>query len=246
MQAIPLKATEREVLGKKVKNLRKSGLIPAHVYGNKVETEHVSVSLLDFNKTYSQAGETGLIDLKIGEEKNRPVLIRGVQKHVVTDQILHIDFYQVNLKEKVAVPVPIILEGDEPELVHTGEAVVIQPISEVEVEALPTELPESIIVNISSLKAIDDAITVAQLSVPDGVTILADPEGVVVKLDNAITDEMKALMEEQAAEQAANQAEVAEGEAPAEGEEGEQTEAGEGETPTGVDNTENSEEQKSE
>jgi large subunit ribosomal protein L25 len=180
-----------------------------------------------------------LIDLKIGAEKTRPVLIRGMQMDVVTGHPLHIDFYQVNLKEKVTVPVPIVLIGDEPEVVHTGEAVVIQPMLEVEVEALPTDLPENIEVDITSLKAIDDVIIVSQLSVPEGVTLLADAEAVVAKLDNAVTEEMQQLLAEQEAEQAAAAAEAAaeEGvEAAAEGEE-----AVEGEAPEGGDAEEASE-----
>lgn len=206
MQRIPLKAEERIVLGKKVKNLRKDGFIPAHVFGNKIETEHVSVKAVDFKKVYDQAGETGLIDLTIGEEKIRPVLVRDVQVDPLMGNQLHIDFYQVNLKEKVSVPVPIIVIGEEPELVHAGEAVVIQPLSEVEVEALPTELPESIEVDITKLKEINDAILVSELKVPEGAAILTDPEAVVVKLDSAVTEEMKKLLEEQAAEAAAQAA----------------------------------------
>lgn len=212
MQAIPLKAQEREILGKKVKTLRRDGIIPGHVFGKKTETEHVSVNLAEFLKVFHQAGETGLVDLKIGE-KIRPVLIRDVQLDPVKGSPLHIDFYQVNLSEQVTVPVPVVLIGEEPEVVHTGEAVVIQPMGEVEVEALPAELPEKIEVDISGLKAIDDAILVSQLLVPEGVTILADAESVVVKLDNAVTEEMQKLMEEQAAEAAA----AAEAVAPEEG-----------------------------
>lgn len=203
MDRISLKAEERTILGKKVKKLRRDGFVPAHVFGNKVETEHVSVKSLDFAKAYDQAGETGLIDLKIGEEKVRPVLIREVQVDPVRGATLHIDFYQVNLKEKVKVSVPIELFGEEPETVHSGEAVVIQPMSEVEVEALPAELPEKIEVDISSLRQINDAIFVSQLKVAEGVALIADPEAVVVKLDNAVTEEMQQLMEEQAAEAAA-------------------------------------------
>lgn len=203
MNRISLEATERTVLGKKVKKLRTEGVIPGHVFGKKLETEHVSVKLKEFIKVYKETGETGLVDLKIGEEKIRPVLIRQVQVDPVRGEILNIDFYQVNLLEKTTVNVPILLIGEEPEIVHTGEAVVIQPMMEVSVEALPTDLPENIEVDITGLKAIDDAITIAELSVPAGVEVLADPEGVVVKLDNAITEEMKKLMEEQAAEAAA-------------------------------------------
>lgn len=230
MDRTPLNAQERIILGKQVKKLRREGLIPAHVFGNKVETEHVAVKSVDFVKAYDTAGESGLIDLKIGEEKVRPVLIRDVQVDPVHGATLHVDFYQVNLKEKVRVWVPIELTGDEPEVVGSGEAVVIQPMNEVEVEALPTELPENLTVDISSLKVIGDAIPVSQLNLSEGVEIIADPEAVVVKLDNAVTEEMQALLEEQAAEAAAAVAEAApeEGtEAPAEGEEGAETATGE-------------------
>lgn len=235
MTRISLKAFEREILGKKVSKLRREGIIPGHVFGKKVETESVAVKATDFIKVYKEAGETGLIDLKIGEEKVRPVLIRQVQVDPVRGEILNIDFYQVNLTEKTTVNVPINLIGEEPELVHTGEAVVIQPMMEVEVEALPDDLPENIEVDITPLKAIDDAITVADLPVPNGVTILAEPEAVVVKLDNAVTAEMQELLEEQAEEAAAateaaaeEAGEGTEGEEKAEGEEGAETAEGTG------------------
>lgn len=250
MNRIPLKATEREILGKKVNRLRREGIIPGHVFGKKLETEHVSVKAKDFIKVYSEAGETGLVDLKIGEEKTRPVLIRQVQRDPVRGEVLHIDFYQVNLLEKTTVNVPILLIGEEPEIVHTGEAVVIQPMMEVSVEALPSDLPENIKVDITALIAIDDAITVADLPVSAGVTILAEPESVVVKLDNAVTAEMQELLEEQAAEAAAaTEAQATEevvvpteGEAPASAEatEGEPAE-GEQEKPAGEQNKEGQE-----
>src|SRR3989337_1209130 len=109
MDRLSLKATERTILGKKVKNLRQDWFIPAHVFGNKIETEHVSVKAHDFMTTYEMAGETGLIDLKISDEKVKPVLVRDVQVDPVSGKPLNIDFYQVNLKEKVTVPVPIEL-----------------------------------------------------------------------------------------------------------------------------------------
>ncbi len=204
MDRISLKASERVTLGKKVKNLRKEGQLPGHVYGKNTESENVSVGAKDFSKAYSEAGETGLIDLKIGEEKVRPVLIRGLAHDPYTGEILNIDFYQVNLKEKVTVPVPLVLVGDEPEGVHLGEVVVLQPLSEVQVEALPTDLVENIEVDISSLKNVDDAITIADLKYDrETLTILAEPEEVVVKLAPAVTEEMKQLLEEQQAEAAA-------------------------------------------
>lgn len=193
----------RQVLGKKVKALRRDGFLPGHIFGNKTAGENVTVKLRDFVKAYQKVGETGLLDLQIVGGQIKPVLIREIQVDPVKGSPLHIDFYQVNLSEKVKVAVPLVLVGDEPNTVKTGEAVVIQPMSELEVEALPDKLPEKVEVDISLLKAIGDAIAVSNLRLDSEVTVLTDSESVVVKLDNAITEEMKKLMEEQAAEQAA-------------------------------------------
>lgn len=232
MDRLNLHATERKILGKKVKRLRADGQLPAHVFGKGVEGENVLVNLSDFLKTFKLAGETGLVDLKIGTERVRPVLIREVQYDAISGNPIHVDFYQVNLSEKVKVPVPITLTGEETELVKLGEAIVLQTLNEVEVEALPTDLVEKIEVDITSLKAIDDAITVGQLSFDRSkLTVHAPDEEIVVKLAPAVTAEMEALMEEQAAETAAAQAEVAPEEgaegAPAEGTEGEASAEGE-------------------
>lgn len=169
-----------------------------------------------------QAGETGLIDLRVGAEKVRPVLIRDTQYDPVKGALLHIDFYQVNLSEKVKVPVPIVvLGGEELESVKIGENVILQNLSEVEVEALPTDLIEKIEVNVSHFKNVDDAVTIEQLSIDRSkLTVLADPEEIVVKLAPAITEEMKKLMEEQEAEaKAAAEAQAEEVEGAKEGEE---------------------------
>ncbi len=203
MDRVLLKATNRQILGKKVKKLRKDGFIPGHVFGKKIQTIHVSVNESDFLKVFAKSGESGLINLQIDDDKSKPVLVREVQFHSVKGNPLNIDFYQVNLTEKVSVTVPVEVVGEDPEIVHSGQAVVIQPLNEVVVEALPTDLPEKIIVDISSLKEIDDAVLVSHLRVPADIEVKADPEAVVVKLDNAVSEEMQKILEEQAAEQAA-------------------------------------------
>lgn len=232
MDRTALRAEERTILGKKVKTLRKEGKIPAHVFGSHKDVEHVSVNNLEFRKVFKHAGETGLIDLKIGDDKVRPVLIRETDYNPKTGNLVHIGFYQVNLKQKVTVPVPIVLIGEGPESIKLGDAVVLQTVSEVEVEALPGDLIEKFEVNIDVLKEIDDAITVADLNYDkEKLIILAEMEEVVVKLAPAVTEEMKALLEEQAAEAAAvteeatveEDGEVKEG-AEVEGAEGEVTE----------------------
>lgn len=223
MDRLSLNAEERKILGKKVKSLRRDGKLPGHVFGKGVETEHVAIDKPAFLKTFSEAGETVLIDLKIGQEKVRQVLVRSVQYDPVTGSPIHIDFYQVNLSEKVKVAVPVVQIGEQPEAVHLGEAIVLQILNELEVEALPTDLPEKIEVDIVSLKQIDDAITVGQLQIDrDKITIHADLEEIVVKLAPAVSAEMEKLLEEEAAEKAAAVAEAAaeapEGVVPAEGE----------------------------
>ncbi|MBI2019625.1 50S ribosomal protein L25 [Candidatus Daviesbacteria bacterium] len=244
MDRLSLQAEERKITGKKVKHLRKDGKLPAHVFGKGLETEVVSVDGNAFLKTFKEAGETGLIDLKIsklaadavGSKKVRPVMIRGVQFDPVSGDALHIDFYQVNLSEKVKVPVPLVLIGEEPESVKLGETVVLQQMSEIEVEALPADLIEKIEVDITNLKNIDDAVTVGQLNFDRSkLTVATELEAIVVKLAPAITEEMKKQMEEEAAAAAAAvlPAEGAEG-APAEGEvsaEGHGPEESKGEAP---------------
>ncbi len=218
MDRLSLHAEERKILGKKVKKLRREGQVPGHVFGKGVEGENVLLVAKEFLKIFHQAGETGLIDLKIGTERVRPVLIREVQYNPVSDDLIHVDFYQVNLSEKVKVPVPLVLKGEEAEVVKLGEAIVLQTLNEVEVEALPTDLVENIEVDITSLKAIDDAITVGQLTYDRSkLTLSAGPEEIVVKLAPAVTAEMEKLLEEQVAETAAAVAETEVG-APAEGE----------------------------
>ena len=209
MDRLSLHAEERIILGKKVKKLRADGKLPGHVFGKGLDSETVAVDIKEFLKTFHLAGETGLIDLKIGSEKIRPVLIRDVQHDPITGQPIHIDFYQVNLAEKVKVPVPLVLMGEQPESVHLGETIVLQTLNEVEVEALPTDLVENIEVDITPLKNVDDAITVGQLNYDrEKLTIHAPDEEIVVKLAPAVTAEMEKLLEEEAAEAAAVQAEA--------------------------------------
>lgn len=219
---LSLKAEERIILGKKVKKLRAQGIIPAHVFGKGHDSESVSVNIKDLLPILHQAGETGLIDLKIGEEKIRPVMVRGVAYSPVKGEIQNVDFYQVNLKEKVTVPVPLILvEPEEPvEVVKLGEAMILQTLNEVEVEALPTDLVDQIEVDTRFLQNIGDAITVGQLSYNrDTLTILADPEQVIVKIEPVVieAEPEPVLVEGEEGAQVAEGGETKEGEEAAEG-----------------------------
>src|SRR3972149_5171584 len=199
MEQIPLLAQKRTVLGRKVKNLRKDGLIPAHVFGHKVSTIHVQVKTSDFAKVFEKAGETGIVDLAIDSQK-KPVLIRNVQTHPVTDEPLHVDFYQVNLAEKVKVDVPLEIIGESP-AVEKKIGLLLTPVSEVEVEALPADLPEKIEVDVSKLENVGDEIKIKDLKVDRAkVAILADEELVVTQIGELVTREMEAVEAEIEAE----------------------------------------------
>lgn len=228
MEQVPLSAEKRTVTGRKVKNLRKNGLIPAHVFGHGIETEHIQLKTSDFANVFGKVGETGIIDLTLDGGK-KPVMVKGIQIHPVTDQILHIDFYQVNLSEKVKVNVPLEISGEAP-AVEKKLGLLLTPVTEIEVEALPTDIPESIAVDVTSLVAVGDELKVKDLKIDKSkVEILVEEELVVAQIGELITKEMEAVEAEMEAEAAAT-VEAAEGEeAPAEGAEKPEGEAAEGE-----------------
>lgn len=210
-----LKVEKRSVLGKKNKKLRKEGFIPANIYGKGLESVSVQVPFKDFQTTYKEVGETGLLELLLDSE-TRPVLIHNVQIDFQTQTPIHADFYQVNLKEKVKTMVPLVVVG-EPKAVTEKIGLLLQPISEVEVEALPADLPESIEIPVEHLAAIDEQITLAELKIPNGVTVLTDREQVVAKISELVSKEAAEQAAADAAASDAAKAETAGAEAPAEG-----------------------------
>lgn len=209
MERQSLAVQTRAVLGKKVKKLRRDGFLPGNIFGKNVSSSAVQVSLPDFSAVYDKAGETGLVDLKLGDE-TRTVLIKNVQLHSVSRLPLHADFHQVNLKEKTTAVIPIELAGESPAVVEKI-GLLIQTLNEIEVEALPTELPERLTVEVSGLAEIGQELTVADLKGYDKakVELLAELSEVVVKVVPAVVEEKE---EVKPAEEAA-----AEGEVPVEG-----------------------------
>lgn len=213
MQALALSATERKITGKKVKKLRKEGLLPVSVYGKDVKSLALSVKLPEFMKVYGKAGETGLVELKF-DGGSHHTLIANVQIHPVTRLPLHAEFHAVKLTEKIKANVPVELSGESP-AVASNVGILLQTVKEIEVEALPTDLPEKIEIDVTKLAEIDQQITVGELSVPAGVVVLTAGEEVVVKVAPAISQETKKEMEaEEAAKAAAAETAAAEGSAP--------------------------------
>jgi large subunit ribosomal protein L25 len=217
MKRYKLKVEKRKVLGKQVKKLRREGILPCNIYGKGIKSTAVQVPQADFDAVYKEAGETGLVDVEL-DGKLTPVLIHNMQKDF-RGNVLHADFFQVNLKEKVKTMVPLQIIG-EPKAVLDKVGLLMNILSEVEVEALPEELPENIEVNVEHLANIDEQVTVADLKVPAGVTVLTEPEQIISKIGELVTKEAQeeAAAEAAAAEAAKAEAATVEGAAPVEGE----------------------------
>lgn len=210
MKRESLKVEKRTVTGKKVKHLRRDGILPANMFGKGIKSQSLQLALKDFEEIYKKVHETGLVDLTIGSEIH-PILIQNVQIHPITHAPIHADFFKVNLKEKVRASIPIIAVG-EPKAVSEKVGVLLQPLSEVEVEALPTDLPENLEINVEKLAAIDDNLTIADLKAPNGVEILAEPHEMIFRIDELVSEEAEELAAEEEAEaQAASEESEGEG-----------------------------------
>ncbi len=194
MGQIELKTQKREVLGKKVKSLRREGLVPAVLYGHETESLPLKVEERELDRILAQAGEHRLIALKIGRSrKSQMVLTRDVQWDVITRRPIHVDFYAVVMTEKITTEVPLALVGEAPAMIQEG-IMLLQSLDEVEVECLPGDLPEAIEVDLSGLEEIDQAIYVKDLQVPPVVEILTDAEEIVVKVGWAAAEEVEEVV----------------------------------------------------
>jgi large subunit ribosomal protein L25 len=180
-EKIELKVEKREVLGKKVKFLRNKGMVPAHLFGHNVDSLSLQGEAAVLSKVISQAGKTRLIDLKVGKsQKAHNVMVREVQKDAIRGSLVHVDFYEVNMAEKIKVEVPIQIVGESPAL-KIRENMLYQTLSSLHIECLPGIMPDRIQVDISIIKEVEQSVHVKDISLPD-VTILNEPDLVIAKV----------------------------------------------------------------
>jgi large subunit ribosomal protein L25 len=238
MAEVKLQVDPRSVTGKKVKSLRKVGKVPAHLYGRETESLALQAERHSIVGLLRSAGANAVIDLQInGEQQPRSVVLRGVQRDPVTDELLHIDFFQISLTEKLRADVPLHVIGEAPGVTVQG-GLLLQSFDHLTIEALPSEIPPHIEVDVSGLETIDSALFVRDLALPEGIDLLTDPDQVVVKVE---PPKLAAEVEREEAEAAAAAAAAA---APAEGE---AAPTEEGEKPAeGAEPAEGGEEKKSE
>ncbi|MBI1866159.1 MAG: 50S ribosomal protein L25 [Candidatus Staskawiczbacteria bacterium] len=183
---------------KSLKELRRQDKIPAVVYGPGVKNASIVINYKDFQKVFRQAGESSLIELNIdGESKKRPVLINETQKDPVSDKFIHVDFFQASLKEEVEATVPLVFFGTALAEKDLG-GTLVKNITEVQVKALPQNLPHEIKVSITGLLNFDDHILIKDLVLPESVKILKKPDEIVASVveQQKIEEELKKPIEE--------------------------------------------------
>ena len=216
MDKIVITARTRDVFGKKLASMRKSGDLPAIVYGQEKENEPVILNTHEFSRIFSQAGQNTIIELKVDQDKSSNVLIQDIARHPVTNDITHADLLRINMSQSIKANVPLSFVG-EASAVYQLEGTLLTNIEEVEVETLPAKLPASIEVDISGLDDFEKTIHIKDLNIPEGVEVLVDEDELICKVEPPRSQEEIDALDEEIVE-----------EIPAEeGEEGEQTEEGE-------------------
>ena len=172
----------RETIGKKVKRLRLEGVMPANIYGRGIESRAVQMPSRSALAMLREHGLNTLVEIDVeGEDAPRSVVVRGTQRHPVTRELQHIDFYQVDLNRVIQASVPVHLTGEAP-AVATHHGVVLQGMDTVLVEALPASMPTSLDVSIDSLVELEATLTVGDIQLPEGVRLLIDAGSMLVRV----------------------------------------------------------------
>ena len=182
MEGIALKATARDIVGKKTRFLRREGITPTHIFGHNLKSLALQCNTDELRRVIARVGTTALFSLGIdGEKRPRKVLIREIQNDPLGRQILHVDFYQIEMTEKLKVDVPIILGGEAPAMKVKGRSL-HQSLTSLNIECLPDKLPHEIEVDLSPLTELGQAIHVKDLGLSTDITVINDPGQLIVKI----------------------------------------------------------------
>src|SRR3989344_581291 len=186
--AMELVAQIRDKLGKASKALREQGLIPAELYGHGVKNLHLAVGVKEFKKVFKEAGENTVITLRVDKE-TRPALIHDVARDRLHDDVTHVDFYEVRMDQKITAHIPVEFVDEAPAVKNLG-GILNKTMTEIEVEALPADLPHRFTVSLSPLVELNQSIYVKDLRPPKGVKILVAPGTVMVTVTPPLKEEV--------------------------------------------------------
>ena len=215
-------AEPREVVGKKVSNLRREGILPAVVYGGGQDSQNIQLDAREFDVLRRTTTRNTLVDLKIGKAKATPVLLHGIHEHPVRRSPMHVDFLVVSMTEAITVDVPVNYMGDSSAADKLG-GTLLHMRESVSISVLATDLPSAIDLDISPLDSFEAVLHVSDLIVPEGVTILTDPDELLARVQPPRVEEEPVFGE---GEGIAEGAEALEGEAAEGGEDAESAEGG--------------------
>lgn len=189
MEELKLTAEKRDVLGKKNRFLRRQGITPTHLFGHSLKSLSLQCDTTELKRVIAHAGETRLIDLKVqGEKDTKKVFVREIQRDALGKQLLHVDFYQIKMGERMTMDVPIVLVGEAPALKTKGR-MLSRGITELPIECLPDKVPPQIEIDVSTLEELEQAIYVKDIFIDPDITIQADPEQMVVKVAEVTIEE---------------------------------------------------------
>lgn len=188
MESPQLIATTRDLIGKKVSNLRKNGQTPVVLYGQETDNRHLAVDSKNFSKLAQTAGSSTLVDLIVDDAKPVKVLIQDTQYEPLTGKLIHADLFQVKMSEKLQTEIPLNFIGESP-AVKDLDGNLITAKDALNIEAYPQDLVSQLDVDISTLATFDDKITVADITVPSAITVLDDPEETVAVVTPPRSDE---------------------------------------------------------
>ena len=186
-QKIELNAQKREVVGSGLNNLRKSGLVPAVLYGKGQESLPLQVLTQDFSKIYKLAGESTLVYINIGDQ-SYPTIIHDITRDALSDELLHADFYKVRLDEKIKAMIPVVFENESSAVKDLG-GIFVRNVNEMEVEGLPQELPHEIKIDISELKNFGDQILLKNVKLSAGLKLIGSEDEIIATIQEPISEE---------------------------------------------------------
>jgi len=210
-----LAATKRDILGKRVARLRRAGQLPAVVFGHGVPSQPLSIDGHEFEQLQRRIGQNALVNLTVEGTKPTPVLVQHIQRDPVHRRMLHVDLFAIRMTEELTVDVPLVTIGESHAVEKLG-GTLLHILQSVKVRALPDHLPQSIDVPIDGLVDFEATVHVRDLTIPDDVTLLTDPDEIVARVQQPRVEEEPVVVgAEEAAEAEAEAAEAAEGEEPA-------------------------------
>ena len=199
MQTFSLQASTRSATGKRAHTIIRNRRIPAVLYGHGIKNQNLELDPVAFQKLLRDAGTSSLVDLQVGDGAAVKVLIHDVQRHPTKSDVIHVDFYQVKMTEKLQTEIELEVAGESPAVKEQG-GILVRALDKLKVECLPADLVPSITVDISALKTFEDRIRVSDLNIPKGITILDHQDEIVATVTPPRSEEEIAALSSEVTE----------------------------------------------